>query len=579
LLFAASPAAPAASLGIGAPQSDGGKDGGGEDVISFQGIINSRPNEKVGTWVISSTTYMTYTATNDTELEEQHGGLSIGACVEVKSLASAPTVAIKIESQEANECVGDDNGGDDNGDDHGNDDGEHHDGDHHGDDDDLVHYGHLESRPDGITGTWVIEGVSYTATANTELDVEHGALVAGVCVKVEVSADAPTVAKEIQSESEYRCSGSDDDGHNAKGTLFGVIEKLPADLHNGIWEIGGLSFVVSPTTELVSKGGTFTVGLTVKVDFITDISDTNKVSDTDNVSDTNFARRIEIKFGPSNVCHANAHNEHGKGPLHGGDDKHHGNDNHHGADDLHKYGYCPGEEGKSIGIIDSRPQGTLIGDWMIGGIPYSTTVSTKFASGDDFLAGERVKVEYVIISDTVRVVTEMEETDDNGGVDHPNSSLIVGYVDAKPAAFVGDWTINGAPFVAISTTVFIEHGSLLAVGSYVVVQYDIVNDMRVIRKILTYVPPGAGDDDKVGHLEVMGGVVAAGVDGSLQNSETWTVDGVDYVVSEATQLVDSGGELVAGAVVYVNSYSADGQRFATLIRTQGSMVYIPMAER
>jgi hypothetical protein len=216
---------------------------------------------------------------------------------------------------------------------------------------------------------------------------------------------------------------------------------------------------------------------------------------------------------------------------------------------------------------------------MIGGVPYVTTASTKFHDDHDFLAGERVKVEYVVVSDTLRYITKLKESDNNGGVSDPNHSLIVGYVDAKPVAFVGEWTINGAPFVAISDTVFIERGSLFAVGAYVVVEYEIVNDQRLIVKILTYVPPGAGEDDKIGRLEAMGGVLAAGTDTTLQNGQVWTVDGVDYVVSEATQLVDSGGDLVTGAVVYVNSYTADGQRYATMIRTQAGKAFIPMASR
>jgi hypothetical protein len=57
------------------------------------------------------------------------------------------------------------------------------------------------------------------------------------------------------------------------------------------------------------------------------------------------------------------------------------------------------------------------------------------------------------------------------------------------------------------------------------------------------------------------------------------VDGVEYIVSDATQLVDTGGALEEGALVYVNSYVADGQRYATMIRTQGGKSFIPMAVR
>ena len=504
------------------------------DFTRRYGIVMTRPVESLGTWVISGTEYI---VTDRTVLE---GNLQTGACVEVKVLTSEPSIAWKIEAKDADKCNGDDDDDDD--------------GEHHGDGD-IERYGRLESQPDGRVGVWVIDGKSYTATESTEFHQEYGQLVVGVCTKVHLLEDEPTVAREIESVKDYKCSGREhEDDDDARGLLFGVIEALPVDVNNGIWEIGGLSFVVSPTTEIITKGSAITVGLTVKVNFTT------------NMSDTNFADRIEVKFGEGSPCRR--HNDLFLGPNRDG-----------GSDDDRDYGFCPGHEGKTYGIIDSRPEGSLIGDWMIGGVPYITTASTKFHADDDFLAGERVKVEYVVLSDNMRRITQIKESDDNGGVSNPNHSLIVGYVDAKPDAFVGPWTINGAPFVALSTTVFIERGSLFAVGAYVVVEYEIVNDQREIIKILTYVPPGAGDEDKVGQLESVDGLSVTGTETPQQSAEVWTVDGVDYIVSAATQLVDSGGELVPGAVVYVNSYTADGQRYATMIRTQGGKAFIPMAVR
>ena len=532
---------------------DGGDDSDDDNYNSRYGIVITRPvTTTTGLWVIDGTNY---TVTESTVLE---GALDTGACVEVKVLTSEPGVAIKIEAKEAYKCNGGDDDDDDGDDDHGDDD--------HGDY--LIRFGILESRPEGKVGPWVVGGETYTATAQTELDLEHGALSVGVCVKVKVYASDPTLAKEIESEHAYKCGGNgndddddndNDDDDNAKGVVFGVIEELPADLHNGIWAIGGMQFVVSPTTALVDKGGVFTEGVTVKVEF------------TSNLSDTLFARSIEIKFGHNNPCRQHNHDDDdlARSADDGGGDDDRGEGNRH-------YGYCPGSEGKTLGIINTRPQGSLLGEWMIGGVPYMTDTSTKFKSGDDFLAGERVKVEYVVISDTLRLATKIKEIGGIGGV-NPNHSLIVGYVDAKPTAFVGPWTINEVEFVALSTTTFIERGSIFAVGSYVVVEYEIVNDERVIVRILTYVPPGAGDDNKVGKLESTGGVSVASVDAELQDAEVWTIGGVNYVVSEATQVVMSGDDVAVGATVFVNSYTDNGQRYATMIRTQEGRMYIPHA--
>jgi hypothetical protein len=507
-----------------------------DEIISVKGIVKSRPGDKVGPWVIDE---KTFTATESTTFE---GNVDVGACVEVKSRASAPHVAISIEAKEAADCNGDDNGGGDGG------------GEHHGDDERIVKFGILQSRPDEKVGVWMIGGEAYSVTEQTEIDFEHGRLMPGVCIRVTVAKNNPTVARALQSDRTFMCRRDDND--DAKGTIFGLIERLPADLHNGTWVIGGFSFVVSPTTELIDNGQVFTTGETVKVDFVT------------NISNTNFARRIEIKFGPSNPCWRDFHESQAAGEEHPGDD---GN---------HSFGRCPGFEGKAMGAIDSRPEGTLLGQWMIGGVPYLTNAFTKFANGDDFLVGDHVKVEYIVLNVNQRFATRIMEIHDGGGVGEPNGSMIVGTVDEKPDAFIGNWVIDGAPFVAISDTIFIEHGSLFAKGAFVVVEYHITNDQRLIDKIVTYVPPGAGDEDHVGHLETMGAsMAAASVDAPSETSQVWTVDGVNYTVTDATMLVDNGGALAPGATVYVNSYTDNGQRFATMIRTQAGLTFIPMATK
>jgi hypothetical protein len=67
------------------------------------------------------------------------------------------------------------------------------------------------------------------------------------------------------------------------------------------------------------------------------------------------------------------------------------------------------------------------------------------------------------------------------------------------------------------------------------------------------------------------------VDAPLQTNEEWVVDGVSYIVSEATMLVEGDSELAEGALVSVNSYTFEGQRYATMIRAQAGKAFIPMA--
>ena len=47
----------------------------------FHGVIESRPKTAIGTWVVSG---RKLEVTKKTELEEKHGPLVVGACVEVE---------------------------------------------------------------------------------------------------------------------------------------------------------------------------------------------------------------------------------------------------------------------------------------------------------------------------------------------------------------------------------------------------------------------------------------------------------------------------------------------------------------
>jgi len=524
---------------------DNGGDGGDETKVIYAKIDQRAFGP--GIWKIGG---IEYTVTKDTELEEEHGGLPNGACVAVTVLVSDPTTAIKIASQEESKCDDQDDNDDD---DDENDDGHDGDGDHHGQEGDrFIKFVVLNTLPDDKLGEWQTSGGTFKVSEETELEASHGDFVPGVCVKVIGLKSEPNVALKIESEPRFLCVRGDDD--EAKGTLFGQVISLPVDIHNGTWNVAGVSLVVSDSTELIDHGMEFTPGVTVKVDFIRDISDTN------------FARRIEIKFGVGNPCFDFAHTTQSS------------SDEHFGSDEGHGFGRCPGLQGRAKGIIETRPDGTLLGDWQVGGIPYKTNAFTKFGPGD-YGVGDIVKIDYVVLDANTRFAVKVQQV--ARGVEDPNNSWLTGNVtDLPDDGFIGDWVIEKAPFVAVSDTIFIEHGSIFAPGAYVVVQYHITNNQRIISKIVTYVPPGAGDENHFGKLESLGAVAAvASVNEAAATDEVWTVDGVQYIVSDATLLVDDNGALQEGAKVYVNSYVDNGQRFATLISTQSPGVFIPMSAK
>jgi len=64
----------------------------------FYGVVESRPETKVGTWVVGGRTIQ---VTEETELDEDYGALTGGACVEVEM---EDGVVEELESEPASKC-------------------------------------------------------------------------------------------------------------------------------------------------------------------------------------------------------------------------------------------------------------------------------------------------------------------------------------------------------------------------------------------------------------------------------------------------------------------------------------------
>ena len=144
-------------LGVGVVSPFVGQADDGNN-LDFVGIVDSRPTGVTGTWVIGG---KSFTATSSTQIEEEHGTLSVGVCAKVEYPSATDLTAIKIESKEPLECSG---GG--------------------GDAFHMQVYGILQSFPAGQIGNWVVDGVTYVADAGTEFNEEHGPLTIGQCVEV-----------------------------------------------------------------------------------------------------------------------------------------------------------------------------------------------------------------------------------------------------------------------------------------------------------------------------------------------------------------------------------------------------------
>lgn len=74
--------------------------------------------------------------------------------------------------------------------------------------------GVLKSRPADpeVQGEWVVStatgDVTFTVDANTQFELEDGALAVGSCVEIEANSAAPGVATDIESESANECGGA-----------------------------------------------------------------------------------------------------------------------------------------------------------------------------------------------------------------------------------------------------------------------------------------------------------------------------------------------------------------------------------
>jgi hypothetical protein len=301
-----------------------------------------------------------------------------------------------------------------------------------------------------------------------------------------------------------------------------------------------MTFVVSTTTEIKQEHTPFTVGITVKVRFIIDANGVNQVL------------AIESKFRHDHE---------------GGDDNH---------DGIHE-----GEDGHAFGPIDSFPA-NLIGQWIIGTLPYTATADTKFDQEHGaFAQGANVRVEFHLDANGNRIADEIHSTPDRGDVTDHSHALLVGYVQQMPASgFVGEWIVGDVPFSATVNTKFNEDHGALGIGAFVTVEYSGTNGVNLMYEIKTHVPPGAGDDNRIGKIEKNddNGATAA----ALSAVRTWQIGGVTYVINSATDLNSIQGALSVGSQAVVNSYTdASGNQVATRIQgvTLNNIVYLPGTRR
>jgi Domain of unknown function (DUF5666) len=525
------------------------------------GLITAMPTGGLtGNWVVNG---ITFVASGSTEFRQDKGTLAVGVCAEVEYVgAGQPFTATKIASKNADDCnlSGGTPGASPSPsvttsatpDGTTTPDASTTPNATPGTEQEA--YGLVVLMPaSGLVGPWVVGNVTYSAPANAEFKQRNGRLVVGACVKIHYATNTtPFTVRELETEAASACNGSaatpgatpeaapsktPSVTPGSESELYGVVQSFPAGLV-GNWNIAGMTFAAASGTQFDQERGAFAVGVTVKVHFSVDSAGVNQ------------AREIETKFANDDD---------------GSDDD--GNGSFDGAD------------GHAYGAVDSFPA-ELVGGWRIGGIDYRAGVNTVFAQNNGaFAVGSKVKVEYYLDANNNRIARKIESTLETGGVTQPTSFILFGYVNQLPATdFFGPCVVNNVAFLTNLNTQFNQNNGLLGTGAYVGVEYVAQNGENQVQAVNTYVPPGAGSNNALGTIDNNGGTLtAAGV-----HATTWSIGGVNYTVTPATDLNDVRSGLEVGQTAFVNSYTAaDGSQVATQIRgiTIAATIHLPLIRR
>lgn len=211
------------------------------------GVVETLPANLYGTWLIAGQAYQ---ATPATQFDrDDNGDFGVGVCVKVK-FYQQDGVNLATEIDLEDDCGSDDSPPSLPG---------------------LSKvYATIDSLPadsgtGSLTGTWVIGGLSYVATANTEFDTDNGHFAVGVCVEAEYSLQAgQRLLIELDSEDAEDCQGTDG---SPEAKAYGTLEARPMDGLVGVWQVSGTSYTATATTEFDTEYGPLTLGAFVEVKY------------------------------------------------------------------------------------------------------------------------------------------------------------------------------------------------------------------------------------------------------------------------------------------------------------------------
>lgn len=505
----------------------------GDDNPDVRGIVDSFPAGLVGEWVVEGVSYQ---ADSNTEFKQEDATFAVGGCVDIEYVAGSPNQAVRIDAKLLIDCGA-------NG------------------ENSWQVYGRITTFPAGLVGQWVVGTTTYTATASTEFEQEHGSFAVNQCVEVKFE---PTTlnAIEIETEDDYHCANPS----QPFAQQYGLLEAFPAGLV-GSWTVSGQSYTATASTQFEQSDGPFVVGRCVEVKYVPSNGTAVEIETkeparcagvggggTPAVSKS-YGTLVARPAGTVGnwtigaltvVATTTTTIEESHGSLTVGvcASATHANGVASKIESEEPY-HCQGGTATNFayGLIETLPP-NWYGTWLVSGVAYQVNPGTELdqEEGPFALAG-CVKVEY-FTTNGVNQATEVETETGDDCAPNPQgprpTSKIYATINSLPASpFVGAWMIGGLNFTATAETFFEQDDGAFAAGQCVEALFTAEGTLIVVETKTI---------DRCQPLLKLYGIVEAmppiGVEAP------WQISG--HVTASSLPIIDqSNGLLAVGAFVEV----------------------------
>jgi hypothetical protein len=387
--------------------------------------------------------------------------------------------------------------------------------------------GVVESFPDGLLGSWTVDGVVYTATNRTHFWMFGGPFYMGACVRVLYDPQSYN-AYAIGMVSSERCS------QEARLQMIGLIEQTPdaysGTLHtepgiSGTWVISGTSFVSTMDTRLITRNGSLVVGACAQVSY--------REVNGENVADEIRSEKLYRCFGRGSYNQA--------------------------------YGYV-------VTFPDDWVGAWIISNTASTSVTFMSTEATQiYTDGHPLDIGTCVKVKYFNddgVNYAARVRTLNTRICQLIFDELQPLSKIYATVDTMPptGTVTGTWTLAGVNFTSTQQTRIDDEQEPLAVGSCAEAKYDPTNGAMLLRKLEGEQDWDCQAFDGSPRFKLFGVVEALPSEGY---TGTWQVSGVSFTVTPSTTVESRHGEIITGAFVkvYFTYDPASGERTAQVVKS------------